>query len=152
MIIKSIINQFNKIREVELINAIQSIQVSRPDSSELMIDNPTDLPLMYQDKKQAIFRINTTLSALFYRKDGVAELQYHCFCSAANRNICPNTFGWGSNYVIIESLNAPTLDQHMEEHSMTEALTLSILQFLKALRDNDFVMDGSPKDIFLLRW
>lgn len=137
--------------EAVLINEIKKIKITSPETKDAMIHNPTDLPIMRLDKKTAVIRIDATRSATFFRKEDSAEEEYAALLLGASLGFTPKVYGLRGTYVVTEIMEAPTLADHLEQHSLTPELTEKLLQLLDDFQKAGYTrLDHDPAYIHVM--
>lgn len=137
--------------ETELINEIKKITVTPSNSKDDMVHNPTDLPIVNVGKKSAEIRIDATRSATFLKNEASAEEEHQALLMGASLGFTPKVYGIRGTYVVTEFLEAPTLTDHLEHHSLTRELTQKIIQLLEDFQKAGYTrIDHDPASIYVM--
>ncbi|MFK9094774.1 hypothetical protein [Bacillus salipaludis] len=150
--IRSIINEWMKLKEAGLVKEIQKIQTVRLDEEEdelVEVDNPTDLSLLSKHEKYAVFRLDENRCILIFAKEGYAEREYENRWLGAKKGISFGAYDWGKNYVVTDYLEATTLQEYLESHIMTRELAEKIIKLLDDLDESGFMTNQAPQDILI---
>jgi hypothetical protein len=141
----------NKSSENELIIEINKIKVTKPESEGVIINNPTDLPIISYEKNRAVIGIDQTHYAVYFTEEEKAEKEFQALQMGAALGITPNVYGRRGTYVIMEPINATTLTDYLEKNTITKELTQKLLQLLTNFKTIGFTrMDHKPEYIYLM--
>ncbi|MBP1155873.1 MULTISPECIES: hypothetical protein [unclassified Paenibacillus] len=146
-------NEWRKIKEAQLIEEINKIKVNRPETGEeelVEVDNPTDLPLLTRHKKYAIFGLDEKRCIKIFPKVGKAEQEYHNQRLGAKQGISPQVYDWGPNYIVMESINSPTVAQYLDSYPLTKELTEKLIRLFKNLKEAGFSINQAPENILIM--
>lgn len=146
-------NEWRKAKEAQLIQEISKIKVFRPETGEeemVEVDNPTDLPLLSRHKKYAIFGLDEKRCVKIFPKVGKAEQEYHNQRLGAKKGISPQVYDWGPNYIVMESINAPTVAQYLGSYPLTKELTKELILLIKNLEIAGLSVNQSPENILIM--
>ncbi|MBP1966953.1 hypothetical protein [Paenibacillus aceris] len=145
-------NELNKLREAGLIKKINQMKVVRIDPSEkMMVDNPTDLPLIAKEKKRAVFQIDRTSSLAIYTKPGKAEKEYSLLKLGAPHGITPDPYEYGPKYLVMPLMLAPKASVYLQRNDLTKEFAASLLQLHIVSGRIGFRGGHSPEDIYVMQ-
>lgn len=129
---------------------IAAISVLKP-SSKVIVNNPTRLEMIGSGHEGAVFRINGTRCVKIFGKKKVARRELYALQLAQRARICPEVYDWGSNWILMAYIDAPTVSEHLKSHPLTEELSERLIVLLKMFKTIGYTrLDHSPKSIFLL--
>jgi hypothetical protein len=141
----------NKSKETELIEEIGKIKVTKPEFRGVLIDNPTDLPVISCEKKRAVIGIDQTRCAVYFDEEEKAQKEFEALQMGEKHGITPKVYGTRGTYVVMELINAPTLAQYLEKNALTKELTQKLLQLLNTFEEVGYTrIDQDPAYIYLM--
>jgi hypothetical protein len=144
-------NMGSNIDQQEIISEISKIKVTKRESKDVMVDNPTDLPLISLDKKGATFKIDEYRCVRYYKEIGEAEEEVQAYQLGDKLGLTPKIYGWSPTYVVMEHIQAPTVAEYLANYPITKELTQSLLQLLEDFKAVGYKrMDHSLESIYLL--
>ncbi|MGO4890453.1 hypothetical protein ACJ2A9_22115 [Anaerobacillus sp. MEB173] len=137
--------------EEMLINEIKKIEVTKPEETGMLIQNPTDLSIIKEEEKFIIVAINKKRCAIYFEKEEKAELEFEALKIGAKRGITPKALARKGNYVIMKTIKAPTVAEYLDENTITKELTEKLLHLLDEFKAAGFTrLDQNPSYIYLL--
>jgi len=129
----------------------QSITVSKGEKF-LEIDNPTEYPLIGMGSQGAVFKLSENKCVKIYTNSLQAKMEKEALLAGQHLPFFPRFYESGSNYVIMEYFNAPTLKEYLRNCTyIPESITKKLLQVLSELKKAKFTMIDAPlRHIFVL--
>ncbi|WP_163100530.1 hypothetical protein [Peribacillus alkalitolerans] len=144
-------NMGSNIDQQVIISEISKIKVTKRESKDVMVDNPTDLPLISLDKKGATFKIDDHRCVRYYKEIGEAEEEVLAYQLGDKLGLTPKIYGWSPAYVVMEHIQAPTVAEHLTKHPITKELTNKLLQLLEDFKAVGYKrIDHSLEYIYML--
>lgn len=124
----------------------------RKGKVKLEIDNPTGYRLIGQGAQGAVFKISEGRCVKIYRNRKKAKMEARALKTGQHLSFMPRLYKVGSNYVIREYFNAPTLKEHLENSMfMTESMAKKLIIMLKGLKQAGYTMVDAPlRHIFVM--
>ncbi|WHZ05280.1 hypothetical protein QNH48_11940 [Neobacillus sp. YX16] len=137
--------------EAMLINEINKIKVTKPESTGIIIHNPTDLPIIIQEEKRVVIGIDATRCAAYFEEEEKAEKEFQALQMGAERGITPIVYERRGTYVVMESIQAPTIADYLKNNPLTIELIQKLLGLLDDFKAIGFTrLDHDPAFIFLM--
>jgi predicted Ser/Thr protein kinase len=118
----------------------------------LLIDNPTNYPLIGMGAQGAVFKLSEERCVKIYSNTLKAQMELEALKAGQHLAFFPRLFGYGDNYIVMEYFNAPTLKEYLRNCSyMPESITRKLLYILGEMRNAQFTMVDAPlRHIFVL--
>ncbi|WP_102344933.1 hypothetical protein [Bacillus sp. Marseille-P3661] len=137
--------------EKMIVDEIKKIIVTKPDIEGMIVHNPTDLRIISQEEKRVVISIDNIRCAVFFEKEEKAEKEFQALQMGAKRGITPVVYGRRGTYVVMSTINAPTLAKYLENNKVTKELTKKLLSLLDDFKAIGFTrLDQSPDYIYLM--
>jgi RIO-like serine/threonine protein kinase len=137
--------------EAMIIKEINKIKVTKPIVSGILVENPTELPVISLEEKRVVIGIDDKRCAVFYEKEEKAEKEFQALQKGAARGITPIAYGRRGNYVVMEFIQAPTIADYLKNNPLTKDMTKRLLALLDDLKIAGFTrIDQDPAYIYLM--
>ncbi|WP_423408598.1 hypothetical protein AABM38_23785 [Heyndrickxia sp. MSNUG] len=129
----------------------ESIKVTK-GLKTLLIDNPTDYPLIGMGSQGAVFKLSEQKCVKIYTDLPQAKMEAEALKAGQHLSFFPRLYETGSNFVVMEYFNAPTLKEYLRNCTyIPESITNKLLFILKAMEQANFTMIDAPlRHIFVL--
>jgi len=129
----------------------KSIKVTK-GLKTLLIDNPTDYPLIGMGSQGAVFKLSEQKCVKIYTDLLQARMEAEALKAGQHLTFFPRLYETGSNFVVMEYFNAPTLKEYLRNCTyIPESITDKLLFILKAMKQANFTMIDAPlRHIFVL--
>nr|WP_263327397.1 hypothetical protein [Neobacillus sp. Marseille-Q6967] len=92
----------------------ESIIVSSGESGVKIVDNPTSYPLIGKGKQGAVFKISPHRCVKVFANKKRCLNESQVLSVAQESGIVPKLFEVGSNYIVMEYVDGPSLDQFLK--------------------------------------
>lgn len=137
--------------EQELIEKLDQISFAIVEKS-MEISNPTNFRLLGKGNQGAVFQIDAERCVkIYYRQKKDLEKELHNLLLGNIIGICPKVFLWGEDYIIMEYISAPSLEEYLEKNPLTKEMAARIIELLDSLESIGFNrLDHAPRHIYLL--
>ncbi|MBZ8125718.1 hypothetical protein [Bacillus thuringiensis] len=118
----------------------------------LEIHNPTTYPLIGMGTQGAVFKIAEDKCVKVYSDPAQAKIEGKVLKDGKNFPFMPVVYDTGSNYIVMEYFNAPTLKEYLKDCMyMPSFIVEKLLSILKELKQTKFTMvDASLHNIFVV--
>ncbi|MEH7883381.1 hypothetical protein V7654_03545 [Bacillus sp. JJ1609] len=118
----------------------------------LLIDNPTNYSLIGMGSQSAVFKLSENKCVKIYTDLLQAKMEAEALKAGRHLTFFPKLYETGSNFVVMEYFNAPTLKEYLRNCTyIPESITKKLLSIFKAMKEADFPMiDASLRHIFVL--
>jgi predicted Ser/Thr protein kinase len=129
----------------------KSIAVTKGEKS-LEIHNPTNFPLIGMGTQGAVFKLSEEKCVKIYSDTIQAKMEKEALQAGQHLPFMPKLYDSGSNYVVMEYFNAPTLKEYLRNCLyIPESITKKLLSILSGLKKAKFTMIDAPlRHIFVL--
>lgn len=129
----------------------KSIAVTKGEKS-LEIHNPTNFPLIGMGTQGAVFKLSEEKCVKIYSDTIQAKMEKEALQAGQHLPFMPKLYNSGSNYVVMEYFNAPTLKEYLRNCLyIPESITKKLLSILSGLKKAKFTMIDAPlRHIFVL--
>jgi RIO-like serine/threonine protein kinase len=129
----------------------KSITVTKGEKS-LEIHNPTNYPLIGMGSQGAVFKLSEEKCVKIYSDTVQAQMEEEALQAGKHLPFMPKVYDSGSNYVVMDYFNAPTLKEYLRNCTyIPESITKKLLSILKGLKEANFTMVDAPlRHIFVL--
>jgi RIO-like serine/threonine protein kinase len=129
----------------------QSITVTKGEK-DLIIDNPTDYPMIGMGAQSAVFKLSEEQCVKIYSDPEQAQMELEALKAGQHLLFFPRLYDSGKNYVVMEYFNAPTLKEYLRNCTyIPESITKKLLFILSELRRAKFTtIDAALRHIFVL--
>lgn len=129
----------------------QSIKVTKGIKT-LLIDNPTNYTLIGMGSQGAVFKLSEKKCVKIYTDQLQAKMEAEALKAGQHLSFFPRLYETGSNFVVMEYFNAPTLKEYMRNCTyIPESITKKLLSMLNAMKKANFTMVDAPlRHIFVL--
>ena len=129
----------------------KSIAVTKGEKS-LEIHNPTNFPLIGMGSQGAVFKLSEEKCVKIYSDTVQAKMEKEALQAGQHLPFMPKLYDSGSNYVVMEYFNAPTLKEYLRNCLyIPESITKKLLSILSGLKKAKFTMIDAPlRHIFVL--
>ena len=77
-----------------------------------IVNNPTSYPLVGRGREGAVFKISSDQCVKIYAKQRCAKNEGKVLIAAQESRIVPKLYEVGENYIIMEYIEGPSLDQY----------------------------------------
>lgn len=137
--------------EASVIKEIKKIKVTKPEETGMIIHNPTDLPIISNEDKRVVIGIDAARCAVYFTKEERAENEFQALQMGAARGLTPYVFGRRGTYVVMETIQAPTLADYLKSNPISKELTQKLLQLFEDFKAVGFTrLDQAPTCIYLM--
>ncbi len=118
----------------------------------LLIDNPTNYPLIGMGAQGAVFKLSKEHCVKIYSNTLQAQMELEALKAGQHLAFFPRLYGYGKNYIVMEYFNAPTLKEYLRNCTyIPETITRKLLYILGEMRKAQFTMvDALLRHIFVL--
>ncbi|OEH93096.1 hypothetical protein [Bacillus solimangrovi] len=129
----------------------KSITVTKGEGT-LIIDNPTNFPLVGHGAQGAVFKLSEDRCVKIYENTEQAKMEQESLKAGQHLSFMPKVYETGSNYVIMDYFYAPTLKDYLKNSMhMEESMAKKLLTILKELKQAGYnVVDAPLRHIFVL--
>ncbi|MFD0696374.1 protein kinase [Paenibacillus sp. GCM10027628] len=118
-----------------------------------IVNNPTSYPLIGIGEQGAVFKISSDRCIKVFAKETDALQESKVLKVAQHPPIVPKLYEVGANYIIMEYMSGPSLDQYLKSKGrLSEKMTARILFLLKEMKQLQFTrLDASLRHIFVTK-
>ncbi|QPW51745.1 hypothetical protein G9298_29375 (plasmid) [Bacillus thuringiensis] len=118
----------------------------------LEIHNPTTYPLIGMGTQGAVFKLAEDKCVKIYSDPAQAKIEGKLLKAGQNFPFMPVVYDTGSNYIVMEYFNAPTLKEYLKDCTyMPSFIVERLLSILKKLKQSKLTMiDASLHNIFVV--
>jgi len=118
----------------------------------LLIDNPTNYPLIGMGAQGAVFKLSKERCVKIYSNALQAQMELEALKAGQHLSFFPRLYGYGENYIVMEYFNAPTLKEYLRNCTyIPETFTRKLLSILNEMKKAEFTMVDAPlRHIFVL--
>ncbi|MFP7297135.1 hypothetical protein [Neobacillus niacini] len=119
----------------------------------LLIDNPTNYPLIGMGAQGAVFKLSEDRCVKIYSNTLQAQMELEALQAGQHLSFFPRLYGHGENYIVMEYFNAPTLKEYLRNCTyIPESITRKLLYILNEMKKAQFTMVDAPlRHIFVLK-
>ncbi|MCM3674227.1 hypothetical protein M3699_10075 [Peribacillus simplex] len=124
----------------------KAIQVRREDDNDVeVVHNPTSYPVIGRGHHGAVFKISSDKCVKIYVKQKHILKESEALKIAQDSPIFPKLYEVGDNYIVMEYIEGPTLEQYLaSEGDITENITQKILFLIQEMKRLNFLrLDAS---------
>lgn len=118
----------------------------------LLIDNPTNYPLIGMGAQGAVFKLSEERCVKIYSNTLQASMELEALKAGQHLAFFPRLYENGKNYIVMEYFNAPTLKEYLRNcTNIPVSITRKLLYILGEMRNAQFTMVDAPlRHIFVL--
>lgn len=129
----------------------KSITVTKGEKT-LLIDNPTHYPLIGMGAQGAVFQLSEKMCVKIYSDPLQAQMEAKALHAGRHLSFFPRVYETGSNYVVMEYFQAPTLKEYLRNCTyIPSSIVRSLLTMLKKMKETNFTMCDAPlRHIFVV--
>jgi predicted Ser/Thr protein kinase len=129
----------------------KTITVTKGEKS-LEIDNPTTYPLIGMGAQGAVFKLSEDKCVKIYSDPVQAKMEEEALKAGQHLPFMPVVYDTGSNYIVMEYFNAPTLKEYLRNCTyIPDSIVKKLLYILKELKQAKFTMIDAPlRHIFVV--
>ncbi|MEJ9230862.1 hypothetical protein LAV79_15520 [Peribacillus butanolivorans] len=129
----------------------KTITVTKGEKS-LEIHNPTTYPLIGMGAQGAVFKLAEDKCVKIYSDPLQAKMEEEALKAGQHLPFMPVVYDTGSNYIVMEYFNAPTLKEYLRNCTyIPDSIVKKLLYILKELKQAKFTMIDAPlRHIFVL--
>ena len=129
----------------------KTITVTKGEKS-LEIHNPTTYPLIGMGAQGAVFKLAEDKCVKIYSDPVQAKMEEEALKAGQHLPFMPVVYDTGSNYIVMEYFNAPTLKEYLRNCTyIPDSIVKKLLYILKELKQAKFTMIDAPlRHIFVL--
>ncbi|MCO0597972.1 hypothetical protein NGI46_10895 [Peribacillus butanolivorans] len=129
----------------------KTITVSKGEKS-LEIHNPTAYSLIGMGAQGAVFKLAEDKCVKIYSDPVQARMEEEALKAGQHLPFMPVVYETGSNYIVMEYFNAPTLKEYLRNCTyIPDSIVKKLLYILKELKQANFTMIDAPlRHIFVL--
>jgi RIO-like serine/threonine protein kinase len=111
----------------------------------VVIDNPTNFPLIGIGAQGAVYRISEEQCVKLYGNLKHAKREQKVLLSSQELPFIPKVYETGPNYIVMEYLSGPNLNMYLKKQSkLTEEITRRLLFILTAMKKSGFRQIDAP--------
>lgn len=115
------------------------ILVTQAPENKVNVYNPTSYSLIGQGAQGAVFKISQSHCVKIYTSNALADLEYSSYQAAKHSFVVPLIYEKGPNYIIMEYLPGPALDNYLQETGkLPKWVTTEIIYLLKKMKQFHF--------------
>lgn len=140
-----------KMKDKGMKEDFRSIRVTKGIKT-LEIDNPTNYPLIGMGAQGAVFKLSEDKCVKIYSDPLQAAMETEALKAGRKLPFFPKVYKTGSNYIVMEYFNAPTLKEYLRNCTyIPESIAKKLLIILAELKKANFTMIDAPlRHIFVL--
>lgn len=113
----------------------KSIKVYSGKKTVTVEDNPTSYPMIGKGKQGAVFKISPERCVKIFPDPERCLNESLVLKAAQDANIVPKLFEVGTNYIVMEYINGPSLEQYLKSKGfLPENITKKIVFILKEMK------------------
>ncbi|MDM5215049.1 hypothetical protein QUF94_27390 [Peribacillus sp. NJ4] len=129
----------------------KTITVTKGEKS-LGIDNPTTYALIGMGAQGAVFKLSEDKCVKIYSDPVQAKMEEEALKAGQHLPFMPVVYDTGSNYIVMEYFNAPTLKEYLRNCTyIPDSIVKKLLYILKELKQAKFTMIDAPlRHIFVV--
>ncbi|MEY9870530.1 RIO-like serine/threonine protein kinase [Peribacillus sp. B2I2] len=129
----------------------KTITVTKGEKS-LEIDNPTTHALIGMGAQGAVFKLSEDKCVKIYSDPVQAKMEEEALKAGQHLPFMPVVYDTGSNYIVMEYFNAPTLKEYLRNCTyIPDSIVKKLLYILKELKQAKFTMIDAPlRHIFVV--
>ncbi|MFY0784102.1 hypothetical protein AB1K18_28180 [Peribacillus simplex] len=129
----------------------KTITVTKGEKS-LEIDNPTTYALIGMGAQGAVFKLSEDKCVKIYSDPVQAKMEEEALKAGQHLPYMPVVYDTGSNYIVMEYFNAPTLKEYLRNCTyIPDSIVKKLLYILKELKQAKFTMIDAPlRHIFVV--
>lgn len=129
----------------------KTITVTKGEKS-LEIDNPTTYALIGMGAQGAVFKLSEDKCVKIYSDSVQAKMEEEALKAGQHLPFMPVVYDTGSNYIVMEYFNAPTLKEYLRNCTyIPDSIVKKLLYILKELKQAKFTMIDAPlRHIFVV--
>ncbi|MDM5356494.1 hypothetical protein [Peribacillus sp. ACCC06369] len=129
----------------------KTITVTKGEKS-LEIDNPTSYALIGMGAQGAVFKLSEDKCVKIYSDPVQAKMEEEALKAGQHLPFMPVVYDTGSNYIVMEYFNAPTLKEYLRNCTyIPDSIVKKLLYILKELKQAKFTMIDAPlRHIFVV--
>ncbi|MDQ0200233.1 hypothetical protein [Neobacillus ginsengisoli] len=129
----------------------QSITVTKGEEF-LEIHNPTNYSLIGNGAQGAVFKLSENKCVKIYADPGNAKREAEALKAGRHLPFMPKVFDSGSNYVVMEYFNAPTLKEYLRNCTyIPESIVKKLLYIFKEIRKSTDHSEFTLRHIFVTK-
>ncbi|MFC9599776.1 hypothetical protein ACFTQL_18155 [Peribacillus butanolivorans] len=129
----------------------KTITVTKGEKT-LEIHNPTTYPLIGMGAQGAVFKLAEDRCVKIYSDPVQAKMEEEALIAGQHLPFMPVVYDTGSNYIVMEYFNAPTLKEYLRNCTyIPDSIVKKLLYILKELKQAKFTMIDAPlRHIFVV--
>ncbi|MFD9628355.1 hypothetical protein [Peribacillus muralis] len=129
----------------------KTITVTKGEKS-LEIHNPTSYALIGMGAQGAVFKLSEDKCVKIYSDPVQAKMEEEALKAGQHLPFMPVVYDKGSNYIVMEYFNAPTLKEYLRNCTyIPDSIVKKLLSILKELKQAKFTMIDAPlRHIFVV--
>ncbi|PEJ27633.1 hypothetical protein CN689_23550 [Peribacillus butanolivorans] len=129
----------------------KNITVTKGEKS-LEIHNPTNYSLIGMGSQGAVFKLAEDKCVKIYSDPVQAKMEEEALKAGQHLPFMPVVYDTGSNYIVMEYFNAPTLKEYLRNCTyIPDSIVKKLLYILKELKQAKFTMIDAPlRHIFVV--
>ena len=130
-----------------------NIRVEKSKDGILVIQNPTQYPLVGQGRHGAIFRLDAEVCVKIYADASEAEIEGNVYKKINGSPIIPQIYEVGRNYIVMEYIDGPNLrDYLIQKGRISSDVTTKILALFYEMKRLGFArMDEALRHILVTK-
>lgn len=118
----------------------------------LEVDNPTSLPLIGKGVQGAVFKLSRRRCVKIFSGMNATKKEADAMMEGQDSYLMPKIFDVGDNYIVMEYIDGPSLEDIMQKGEITERLVRRLLEMLDELKRLKFTrLDVIPRHVIFSR-
>ena len=135
--------------EQNLLEEIRKIHLSK-NGIDILITNPTPFPLVGKGEQGVVFQIDDKRCVKVYFDQKEREKEFFSLKLGEDAGISPRVYVVGKYFIVMEYLQAPTLDEYVKRHGLSQELAWCLIKMLDTFENLGFNrFDQSARHIFV---
>lgn len=130
----------------------KKISLRSNNKNTVLIENPTDFPLIGAGSKSAVFKLSEEKCVKIYLDENQARAEEDALRRLTHLPFVPKFYEAGSNYVVMEYFNGPNLKKYLKNTTyVPDSITKKLLYILSEFKFAHFKkVDVSLKNIIVV--
>ena len=129
----------------------RKIRVTKGDKT-LIIENPTDYPLIGMGSQGAVFQLSDKKCVKIYEDPEQAKMEAEALKAGQHLPFFPRLYQTGENFVVMEYFDGPNLKEYLKNCMyIPESITKKLIEMLREMEKTGFTMVDAPlRHIFVM--
>lgn len=116
----------------------KSIVITQNSKKVKIQKNPNNYEMIGNGAQGAVLKLSPERCIKLYKNPTYAKLEEEVLRTAAGSRFFPDIYESGSNYIVMEYLNGPSLEKFLKKGEMTENIAREIVMILKEMEELGF--------------